>query len=68
MQDHSLIAAGMRTYAKIALIAITGAGVFLAVINASGSGTSSTRGSAHGPVVKATSSVVVTKADSPPIR
>ena len=57
----------MRTYAKIALLAITGAGVFLAVINASGSGTSSTR-NAHGPVVKATSSVVVTKADGPPIR
>ena len=68
MQDHSLIAAGVQTYAKIALLAIAGAGVFLAVIVASGSGPSSTQGSAHGPVVKATSSVIVTKADGPPIR
>jgi hypothetical protein len=68
MQDHSLIAAGLRTYAKIALLAITAASVFLAVINASGSGPASTRGSVHGPIVKATGSVIVTKAESPPIR
>ena len=63
--NHSLITASGNTHAKIALLAVAVSVVFVAVVSASGITKSDGIGArAHGPVVKATTTMSVAKSDS----
>jgi hypothetical protein len=67
--NHSLINASRNTHAKIAVMAVAVSFVFLAVVSASGVTRSDGFGSrAHGPVVKATTTVNVAKGDAALVR
>ena len=57
MNNHSLIAANGKTHAKIALVAVAVSFVLMAVVSATGVAKSDAR--AHGPVVKATTTINV---------
>ena len=66
--NHSLTQANGHTHAKIALLAVAASLVFVAVVSAAGVTRSDLGARAHGPIVKATTTVTVAKTDAPVVR
>ena len=64
MENHSLIKANRTTHGKIALLAVTVSLVFIAVVSSFGATRTDAGGRAHGPVVKAKTTVSVATRDT----
>ena len=59
MKNHSLIDADSNTHVKIAAVALVASVVFMVVVSVSGVARWDNLASAHGPVVKATTSTTI---------